>query len=314
MNWQASWRVKPLSSFFAFQLNVILRLQHALVSIPLVGPYVKKVVALTSVFGAGAPAFLSCTIVMWCVDVRAGFVGHAVLASAVAVGGMLKNILRQPRPFYVSDKVIHLDPTTEMSFGCPSGHTIVVFGVYPSMALVYGDPRLLSAAWLLAICVALSRMVSGAHFLHDVLAGAAIAGIAYACVVWSTRWLLSVPLHVCLSALSLFFATRVRNTTNRVETKLVKEGIESAGMCAGLAVALLLFGQPSALAELGVSLMRPAQAIAGLVLVLLVSKLPKPTDSDGCATVAGTAAMAAIIMLLELVVIWIVPTRIGSLN
>ena len=82
----ASWKTKQLSSFYVLQLDIILKLQQLLAGVPWLGHHLKQAVAYVSVLGAGAPAYIIITLVMWLGVPYAGFVGHAVLATAVGVG------------------------------------------------------------------------------------------------------------------------------------------------------------------------------------------------------------------------------------
>jgi undecaprenyl-diphosphatase len=61
-------------------------------------------------------------------------------------------------------------PPDQFSF--PSGHTITAFAVAVSLSVYY--PFLLPGLLFCAVSVALSRILTGMHFLSDVLAGAAL--------------------------------------------------------------------------------------------------------------------------------------------
>jgi hypothetical protein len=119
---QGPYRLIPT---LAVQLRLIHSLQHAFVR----AAWLRSLLSLASIIGAGTPAFVVPTIVLWTLDTHAGMAAHAFLATSVGLAGFLKTICRLPRPYHVSDAVMRLDPTTETSFGFVSGHAVVCCGV-----------------------------------------------------------------------------------------------------------------------------------------------------------------------------------------
>ena len=128
----------------------------------------------------------------------------ASIAFTTAVGGStawliaegLKTIVRRPRPFVT----LHLDVLVQpASFSFPSGDTALSFGAATALAMTWPAARL--PALLVATAVGVSRVVVGAHYPSDVLAGALIGvacGLAaqrlWAIVVWR-RWRVFVVAH-----------------------------------------------------------------------------------------------------------------------
>tara|TARA_Y100000590_G_scaffold469441_1_gene657018 strand:- start:2288 stop:3619 length:1332 start_codon:yes stop_codon:yes gene_type:complete len=107
------------------------------------------------------------------------FLFFAVLLSGILTQ-IIKHVLGRPRPnstnfdgsfglnFFTFDSNLH-------SF--PSGHTATIF----SAALVFAFfvPKLKLVFYFLALIISFSRVVVGAHFITDVVAGIAVAFIGY---------------------------------------------------------------------------------------------------------------------------------------
>lgn len=112
----------------------------------------------------------------------------ASLAVSAVFVHLIKNLLARLRPrlFFESGDYGFgdwLGGFAATSF--PSGHSQTAFAVAAVLALAF--PRWRWPLFILAGLVALSRMVNGAHFLSDVIAG---AFISLASVVALKRWLL----------------------------------------------------------------------------------------------------------------------------
>ena len=102
-----------------------------------------------------------------------------VAAFSGIVSQVLKRIIGRARPrmydqFGEFHFVIPGFPSVYASF--PSGHAITAFAC--AVALGYFLPRLRWALLTLAILVAISRVVVGAHYASDVIAGAAIGWLS----------------------------------------------------------------------------------------------------------------------------------------
>ena len=146
----------------------------------------------------------------------------------------------------------------------------------------------------------------------QVLGGAIIALSFFIASRLSQTWIVSIPLYVALAVACYVFSIRVRNDAGLVECLLVKEGLESAGMCAGLAVVLLLLGSPSSLAavpraRLPVRWPHVGMGLLGMGAVTRVPKLLKFMDSNGRAPAWQAAGVSAVVALLQLWVMYVVP-------
>lgn len=111
--------------------------------------------------------------------------------SAAGLSELLKHVFQRPRPPFPSDFAHPL------SSSFPSGHSMLAALVYLLLGamLASGEPRwpvklyFVAAAMTLAFLVGVSRVVLGAHYPSDVLAGW-VAGLGWAACWWLvSRWL-----------------------------------------------------------------------------------------------------------------------------
>ena len=99
----------------------------------------------------------------------------ASTSCAGLVTDALKPLFGRARPKFLADGTYGFDP---MSFlpdwnGMPSGHSTTAFAV--AFTLIVFFPKYRVPLALFAAMIGLSRLMVGAHFLSDVLAGAAVA-------------------------------------------------------------------------------------------------------------------------------------------
>jgi len=96
----------------------------------------------------------------------------AIVVEWGLVDGLLKPLFARPRPF-VSLDVIARDGWTQLSsFSFPSGHAGVSFVSAVILGRAFSRQRLWF--YLLASCIALSRVHLGVHYPSDVLVGACV--------------------------------------------------------------------------------------------------------------------------------------------
>jgi len=98
----------------------------------------------------------------------------------VATVKWLKLLMGRPRPRLVPDASVFGGFAHGRAF--PSGHASFAF----MLAIIVSAwfPRWRLPAWLLAVWVAVSRVLVNAHFASDVIAGATIGAVAGAVVLW----------------------------------------------------------------------------------------------------------------------------------
>jgi undecaprenyl-diphosphatase len=77
-------------------------------------------------------------------------------------------------------------PPASMGQSFPSGHTATAAGLALALVMIY--PRGRRLFLLLAVLVACQRLACGAHYLSDVLFGAAVSCLAVACCLRLARW------------------------------------------------------------------------------------------------------------------------------
>lgn len=97
---------------------------------------------------------------------------------ALGLGGLLKMLYQDPRPYWVSSNVKGL--VCEEDWGTPSGHALVTAAVWGTVAVsLYRKGRSYTAFVILAciFIVGFSRVYLGAHFVSQVLLGWAWGGL-----------------------------------------------------------------------------------------------------------------------------------------
>ena len=115
----------------------------------------------------------------------------AMLAAAPTlagiVGELLKIVVRRHRPPDVGSAYAFRSfadhPFSSRGLGFPSSHAVVAFGAAEILSRMF--PRARVVWYAAAVACAFSRLLAHAHYLSDVVAGAAI-GVAAGWVVWRT--------------------------------------------------------------------------------------------------------------------------------
>lgn len=103
------------------------------------------------------------------------------VVAAYASSEVLKVLVSELRPChnFAERTLVTCPGTTDWSW--PSNHAAIAVAI--AVAIVTMAPRLGLLAFLLAALIAVSRVIVGVHYFHDVLAGALIAAITVALVV-----------------------------------------------------------------------------------------------------------------------------------
>jgi len=107
--------------------------------------------------------------------------GVMMLSAAVGLGiyWSIKKITARPRPLHAYGDIDHsVAPLDKYSF--PSGHTL--HAVNFALQITLFEPMLGWVVLPFALCIALSRMVLGLHYLSDVLVG----GLIGALLAWAS--------------------------------------------------------------------------------------------------------------------------------
>lgn len=127
----------------------------------------------------------------WCWDARLGLRLGVLLMVTGGLNDALKIAFRQPRPFWIDQRVQAL--SVETNFGFPSGHAQHGISFWGRLAQALGRSWAWPAALVLAFLVGLSRLYLGLHFPHSLLVGWAVGALLlWAFLRWEapvSRWL-----------------------------------------------------------------------------------------------------------------------------
>jgi membrane-associated phospholipid phosphatase len=116
-----------------------------------------------------------------------------VLASALVSWGFLEAVYAvydRPRPEEVVDGAVLNGHTWAHLNSFPSGHMAITAALSVAVALAF--PRLRYAAWAYIAVVAFTRVLFGAHFPADVVAGTALGTASALLVAYAVRRFTSV--------------------------------------------------------------------------------------------------------------------------
>ena len=102
---------------------------------------------------------------------KSGFILFSSTLYSVIAMGILKSIVRAPRPFQVLDSIKGKRVETATGYSFPSGHTTTAASSYTTLALIFRK-RAFSIICAIAIAlVGISRLYLGVHWPNDVFGG-----------------------------------------------------------------------------------------------------------------------------------------------
>lgn len=121
-------------------------------------------------------------LLLWLAARRQAMVIPAALVPAAAfwTGSALRNYLNRARP-YTTLGYQPLFPKKEKGRSMPSRHCFSAAAI--AVVAVYCNPALGAVLAVLALLIAFSRVVTGVHYISDVLAGLAF-GSGFALIGW----------------------------------------------------------------------------------------------------------------------------------
>ncbi len=135
------------------------------------------ILAAITAFGNGGIGWIVLTAILLCLPKyrKAGVAMALALIFCLLIGNVtLKPLVARMRPYsYFPDMTLLIPPEKDFSF--PSGHTYASFSAATALWLCHH--RAGTAALILAVAIAFSRLYFYMHFPSDVLAGC-ILGIA----------------------------------------------------------------------------------------------------------------------------------------
>jgi membrane-associated phospholipid phosphatase len=160
------------------------------------GSCLKTPMEVFSFFGTENFFLLLLPALYWCMEGGIGLRVGIILLLSVSVNDAVKMVFHGPRPYWYSTDVIRY--ASETSFGVPSGHAQIAFGVWGMLAASirkwWGWP----IAILIIVMIGISRLYLGVHFPHDVILGWLIGALLLWLVLrfWKpvTAWLKKMSL------------------------------------------------------------------------------------------------------------------------
>jgi membrane-associated phospholipid phosphatase len=152
-----------LSGIYELSIAIIQALQN-------IGDWFISIMKFFSFLGVEDFYLLVMPVLVWALDYSFGLRLGIMLLLSSGFNSLLKMGFHQPRPFWVSTEIKHLDrPWAD--FGIPSGHAMTPLAVYGLIAATLKRRWLTILLSVVIFFIGLSRMALGVHFLQDVLAG-----------------------------------------------------------------------------------------------------------------------------------------------
>ena len=152
-----------------------------------IGGGLASVVSFFSMFGEETILIVILGFLYWSYNKRLGKTASLSVLMALVWNPMIKNVALRRRPYF-DHKEIEIrrivapeaDPydISAQGYSFPSGHSANAVSIYGSLACGLRKKWLTAAAVLLPLLVGFSRVVVGAHYPTDVLAGWLIGAIA----------------------------------------------------------------------------------------------------------------------------------------
>lgn len=122
----------------------------------------------------------------WVISAQLGFRVLLVLLSTDFLGIALKQLLHQPRPYWVGDVQALAEET---SYGIPSTHASDTIAVWGYLVYKINKVWLWVLTFLVVLVVGISRMYLGVHFPTDVIGGWLLGLVGIFLVVLGEKWL-----------------------------------------------------------------------------------------------------------------------------
>jgi membrane-associated phospholipid phosphatase len=150
-------------------------------------------------------------ILYWCVDKKYGVVFVVSFFVGSILNGLVKIIVRSPRPYDPRIEILYGDSTNN-TYAFPSGHSQYASSFATGVSLkVYRSAMrfkwtLYAASVLIALLGGFSRLYLGVHFLEDVIAGLAMGVGLMLLLIWAISkikndlWYIAflVPLYIIM--------------------------------------------------------------------------------------------------------------------
>ena len=109
--------------------------------------------------------------ILWNIDKNKGFTICSTLILSVMSMGLLKAIVRAPRPFQVLESINGKRLATATGYSFPSGHTTTGSSFYSALAFAFKKKGLSILCAVMIVLVGTSRLYLGVHWPIDVFGG-----------------------------------------------------------------------------------------------------------------------------------------------
>lgn len=140
-----------------------------IISLQSLGGWLEAPMQFFTFLGSENFFYLVLPLIYWSIDSALGLRVGFILVTSATLNSVIKLWFADPRPYWVSDKVIPF--SAENSFGVPSGHAQNAVSVWGIIASSIRKPW----AWVMAVViiffVGFSRWYLGMHFVHDGVLG-----------------------------------------------------------------------------------------------------------------------------------------------
>lgn len=147
-------------------------------------PFLDLIANIASSLGEEAIIIVLLGWILYGVDKKKGFAICGSILSATITMGILKAIIKAPRPFQVLKEIKGKRLTTATGYSFPSGHASVSSSMYSAIAIAFKKKTLSIICAIAIVLVALSRMYLGVHWPIDVFGGITI-GITLSFILYS---------------------------------------------------------------------------------------------------------------------------------
>lgn len=124
-----------------------------------------------SFIGEGRWYFLIILLIAWCWNYRLGARLAIIMVFTVILNKTLKILFHAPRPAGIDSKILRYGADSFNYSGMPSGHAQDAISFWGSLAYRYRRTILWLIGTVLVVCIGISRVYLGRHFLTQVLAG-----------------------------------------------------------------------------------------------------------------------------------------------
>ncbi|NCB02180.1 MAG: phosphatase PAP2 family protein, partial [Spirochaetia bacterium] len=137
-------------------------------------PFLDTLMNLLTMLGEETIFIIVVAYFIWNYSKKKGFAIFSALAFVDIAMGVIKALVKAPRPFQVIEEIKGKRVQTATGYSFPSGHTTGAASFYYSLSYTF-KKRIISILSALAIAlVAISRMYLGVHWPLDVFAGLAL--------------------------------------------------------------------------------------------------------------------------------------------